>query len=310
MTIRARGAGERPEQRHEQRLITRPALSLGVCTRILRATRSPFGVRRPRVRLALRVPLTRVREQPKRSRRRKSFETCPGSGIPARSRDLAVARSPAAPATPSSTRAVRYVKRIGTPSQRVAHGAPGTPRAHLRRGHTRGPRGQQAAPARDAPPPHPDRAARSSPSTHPAAPSAARRSPRSSRAWTIVNAAPTRPSAVNGVQPPPRAPSLRPSSTTAGEAREDLLATPQHLRAATQRLNHTHPRQAPAHDPGTRGSPTTPHEPAPATQTIQARRRDIPLDQRDDVLQHRRQALLAVGEQFVERAPRDPRTTP
>ena len=90
--------------------------------------------------------------------------------------------------------------------------------------------------------------------------------PRNNRAYTIPNAAPTKPSAVNAVHSPPRAFSRRPSSTTPAELREDLLTTLQHPRAATQRAHHTHPREHRLTIKERQGSPTAPGAPAHATQ--------------------------------------------
>ena len=68
------------------------------------------------------------------------------------------------------------------------------------------------------------------------------------------------------------------------------------------------PARASARDRGTRESPTGPCGSARATR-VPARPHagTSPCDQRDDVLEHRYQALLAVGEQLIERAARHAR---
>ena len=163
-------------------------------------------------------------------------------------------------------------------------------------------------PAHAAPPPHPGTAAQSSPSTHPTNHVSGPRSPRNSRAYTIANAAPTRPSAVSGVHRTPRAALPTTLIDHARQTRENLLAALQHPRAATQRLHHTHPRERRLTIEERTESPTGRHAPAHARQDHPAPPpRAHPRPPPSDILQQRRQARLAILEQLIERAPRDPR---
>src|SRR6202167_4694290 len=111
----------------------------------------------------------------------------------------------------------------------------------------------------------------------------------------------------------PRAlPATRPLPATLIQDRhqtsEDLLATLKHPRTSAQRLHHTHPRERrlPIEKPKNRRQPH-PHPP-PHTQTNQASRRKLKRDQTHHILKDRRQTLLTISEQLIERAPRNTRT--
>ena len=204
----------------------------------------------------------------------------------------------------SSTCAVRYVKRIRTSpnGSRCAaintedHAAPSRsrrpgPRATLLTTCRRGPQiGQHD---------HPHQLTERLVS--------GRGSPRATRAYTIPNAAPTRPSAVNGEQPAARALSPRaPSITPARRAKTSSRRARIWGRPAGN-APHT-PAPAPAHDQRTQNHREAATHPLTPPKTLQTRPREPPLQHPEDIVEQRSQTLLAVLEQLVERAPRHPRT--
>ena len=218
-------------------------------------------------------------------------------------------QSPAPPAQPHPQHprgAIRQPHRHAL--QRIAHHRPHSTQPALAAADAAQPRRAPGGPAHAAPPPAPDTAARSSPSTHPAAPSAARAGLSTSRAYTIPTAAPDQ-----ALRRQRRAltPHAHPPATLVNHGRqppEDLLAALQdpgpplnacttHTRAKTGSRSKN-PRIA--HSPRrTRSRHAKPSKPAAS---------ELPGDHTEEILEDRREALLAVGERLIERPPRDPRT--
>ncbi len=262
----------------------------------------------PSVRLALRVPQATIREQPEALQAPQQLRDLPRVLDPRVIPHLTVTRvrAPRPPALrqrPTPARCDTSTASARSPTGRQP--PPGRRRA-LRgtRRHQRRRRGSVCSRRAAAGPRY---GSTIIPINSPNSSVSGWRWPFNSRAYTIPNAAPTRPSAVNGVHSTPRLPTSRPPSTTSASrarisSRRSKTSGPPLSACTTQTRASTGSRSKNAriaHRPRrTRSRHSTPSN---------ARPRQLPGERAEDVLQHRGQALLAVREQLIERAPRHPR---
>jgi hypothetical protein len=87
------------------------------------------------------------------------------------------------------------------------------------------------------------------------------------------------------------------------QARKDPLAPLQHPWAAPQRLHDTHPREHRLTIEERQDHEQAATHPIDPGQSRQIGRHDLTLDPLHSALQDREQAVLAIGEQVIERAP-------